>query len=111
MKFSFRLYLSNYSLYNEKRDITRYTERSMIMGKDKNGLVAQGETQIDKSQIFEHVANIIETRRTRAGAYANREVTLMYWEVGQYIGSILLGGERAAYGKRIVAELAQQLIE
>jgi len=32
----------------------------------------------------------------------------MYWEVGQYVGSVLLGGVRAEYGKRIVATLAQQ---
>jgi len=34
----------------------------------------------------------------------------MYWEVGQYIDPIILGDERAGYGKRIVAELAQLLI-
>jgi predicted nuclease of restriction endonuclease-like (RecB) superfamily len=33
----------------------------------------------------------------------------MYWEVGHYIGSVLLDGERAAYGKRIVATLSHQL--
>jgi len=35
----------------------------------------------------------------------------MFWEVGQHIGSVLLGGERAAYGRRIVGTLAQQLQE
>jgi hypothetical protein len=59
--------------------------------------------------VFEHVKKIIESRKSSAGAYANREVTLMYWDIGQYIGTVLLGGERAEYGKRIVAELAQQL--
>ena len=34
---------------------------------------------------------------------------LMFWEVGKHIGSVLLGGERAEYGKRIVVPLAQQL--
>ena len=34
--------------------------------------------------------------------YANREVTLMYWEIGHYIGSVLLGGERAEYSKRFL---------
>ena len=81
------------------------------MGKIKKEIAVQDETQLDESQIFERVTNIIETRKSRAGAYANREVTLMYWEVGQYVGSILLGGERAEYGKRIVAPLAQQLTE
>jgi len=42
--------------------------------------------------------------------YANCEVTLMYREIGRYIGSVLLGGECAEYGKKILATLSQQLI-
>jgi predicted nuclease of restriction endonuclease-like (RecB) superfamily len=64
---------------------------------------------IDEVALFERIAAIIENRKSCAGTYANREVTLMYWEVGQYIRSVLLDGERAEYGKRIVTELASQL--
>jgi hypothetical protein len=80
------------------------------MAKKKNEIIAQDETQIDEVQIFKHVANIIETRKYRAGAYANCEITLMYWEVGEYVNSVVLDGSRAAYGKRIVTELASQLM-
>ena len=65
---------------------------------------------IDESVLFKRTCEIIETRKSRAGAYANREVTLMYWEIGRYIGSVLLGGERAEYGKRIVSTLSTQLV-
>ena len=75
----------------------------------KKEIIVQGENQIVDSQIFERVANIIESRKYRAGAYANCEITLMYWEVGHYVNSVVLVGSRAAYGKRIVAELASQL--
>ena len=81
------------------------------MSNAKKELAVKSETQLDESKIFERVAGIIETRKSRAGAFANREVTLMYWEVGQYVGSIILDGERAEYGKRIVATLAHQLTE
>ena len=57
----------------------------------------------------QEISNIIETRKYRAGAYANSVITLMYWEVGHYVNSIVLNGSRAAYGKRIVAELASKL--
>jgi predicted nuclease of restriction endonuclease-like (RecB) superfamily len=80
------------------------------MTKIKNELALQGETQIDEAQLFERVASIIESRKSRAGAYANREVTLMYWEVGHYVNSVVLDGSRAAYGKRIVTALASQLM-
>jgi len=77
------------------------TEQELIQ--DKKGIV-------DESVFFTQISKIIENRKVNAGAYANREVTLMYWEVGRYINLILLGGERAGYGKRIVSELATQLV-
>lgn len=81
------------------------------MAKKKNELAIQSETQIDELALFERVSAIIENRKSCAGAYANREVTLMYWEVGKHISEVLLDGERAEYGKRIVATLSHQLTE
>ena len=80
------------------------------MAKKKNEIIAHGEVQVSDTQIFKHVANIIESRKYRAGIFANCEITLMYWEIGHYVNSIVLDGGRAAYGKRIVAELASKLM-
>jgi predicted nuclease of restriction endonuclease-like (RecB) superfamily len=85
------------------------TEKSSSLSKKKAGIAASSGEAIDEAVLFERIAAIIEIRKTRAGAYTNREVTLMYWEVGHYINTILLDGERAEYGKRIVATLARQL--
>jgi len=79
------------------------------MGKIKNELAEKGKTQIDESQVFERVSSIIESRKIRAGSFANREITLMYWEIGQYVNSVVLDGSRAAYGKQIVSTLSTQL--
>lgn len=38
-------------------------------------------------------------------------MTLMYWHIGERINREILGGERAAYGKQIVATVSQQLTE
>jgi predicted nuclease of restriction endonuclease-like (RecB) superfamily len=35
----------------------------------------------------------------------------MYWEIGRHIGSVLLGGERAGYGKKIFSTLSRKLAE
>jgi predicted nuclease of restriction endonuclease-like (RecB) superfamily len=84
-------------------------EKSRVLV-EKGAEVATDDTEvINEAALFERVAAIIEKRKSRAGAYANREVTLMYWEVGRYISSVLLDGERAEYGKRIVTELSSQL--
>ena len=72
-------------------------------------LKAQSVVSINEVALLKNITKIIESRKNRAGAFANREVTLMYWEVGRYIGSVLLGGERAEYGRKILATLSHEL--
>ena len=81
------------------------------MSKKKQELAVQSETQIDEAALFRRISEIIESRKARAGAYANREIALMYWEVGEHINSVVLDGGRAAYGKNILSTLSTKLIE
>ena len=67
------------------------------------------KSPVDEAALFQNVSAIIENRKHRVQTQVNQESVLMFWEVGHAIGSTLLGGERAEYGKRIVAPLAQQL--
>jgi predicted nuclease of restriction endonuclease-like (RecB) superfamily len=69
-----------------------------------------GDT-VDEKALFERVSAIIENRKTRARSSANSEATLMFWEVGNYVNSVVLDAKRAAYGKQIVATLSPQLQE
>ena len=90
--------------------MTKWLIGNMPKKSKKQEIISQNINMIDESALFEKVSAIIENRKYRAASYANSEVTLMFWEVGKYIGSVLLGGERAAYGKQIVTTLSQQLI-
>ena len=64
-----------------------------------HNLMSQTTNAIDESALLKNVSSIIENRKYRDNAYANSEVTLMFWEVGQFVTSVLLGGERAEHGK------------
>jgi len=77
--------------------------------KEQTAMASQATAIIDGADLFEHVVVIIENRKYRAAAHANQEATLMFWEIGQYIGQTVLGNERAVYGKRILSELATKL--
>ncbi|MCL1996776.1 MAG: PDDEXK nuclease domain-containing protein [Defluviitaleaceae bacterium] len=77
----------------------------------KNKLSVQDDGIIDESVIFKCVSEIIDNRKSRAAAYANSEVTIMYWEVGRYINSVILDFKRAKYGKKIFATLSRKLVE
>ena len=67
--------------------------------------------KIDENELFVRVAEIIENRKYRAALHVNQETTMMFWEVGKYIDSVVLDNKRAAYGKKILTELAAKLIE
>ena len=58
-------------------------QAGMVMSRKEDVLIPQEITIVDEAALFENVSAIIENRKSRAGAYANLEVTLMYWEVGQ----------------------------
>ena len=81
------------------------------MSKRKSKFIAQTETQVDEAQLFKHVVEIIERRKSRASDYANQEATMMFWEVGRFINSVILDYKRATYGKKILSELATKLVE
>ena len=61
--------------------------------------------------IFSNVARIIEQRKFNAVSVANSQVILMYWEIGTYINSAVLGMERAEYGKKILSTVSTKLTE
>jgi predicted nuclease of restriction endonuclease-like (RecB) superfamily len=61
--------------------------------------------------LFTQIAKIIENRKYKAITHTNQEVTMMFWEVGQHINSVVLDSKRAEYGKQIVATLSLQLVK
>ena len=69
------------------------------------------EQQIDENDLFEHIATIIENRKRRAYSHVNQEVTMMFWEVGHYVNSIILENKRADYGKKILTTLSTKLVK
>jgi predicted nuclease of restriction endonuclease-like (RecB) superfamily len=74
-------------------------------------VAADSKNVVDEARLFERISEIIENRKTRAGGYANREVTAMYWEIGLYINSNMLEFKRAEYGKQIFSTLSRKLVE
>ena len=63
-----------------------------------------------ESFLFSDVSQIIERRKNSAFSIANSQVVLMFWEIGKYINSVILGMERAEYGKKIVVTLSRRLV-
>lgn len=66
----------------------------------------------DSSQpdlLFGEIKGLIQSAKQRAAVAVNAELTLLYWQVGQRISLDVLKGERADYGRQVIAGLSQQL--
>lgn len=59
--------------------------------------------------LLQDLRQIIEQARYRVANTANRELTLMYWHIGDRINREVLGNSRAEYGKQIVSAVSAQL--
>jgi len=76
----------------------------------KSALVSRDSTLVDVVALFERIDAIIENRKYQAYAHVNHETTMMFWEVGCYVNSMVLGNKRAEYGKKILPALAAKLV-
>lgn len=59
--------------------------------------------------LFLSVKDIIDNARKNVAVTISSTMSMLYWEVGNYVNSYILENQRAEYGKQIVASLARQL--
>lgn len=64
---------------------------------------------LDDAKILRELRGLITGARQRVAVSVNRELVLLYWDLGQRIRVEILGEERAEYGERIVPTLSAQL--
>lgn len=62
------------------------------------------------AEAFHDIRKLIEEARGRVATYANAELTMLYWKVGERVRREILKEQRAEYGEEIVATLSKQLV-
>ncbi|WIM04643.1 MAG: PDDEXK nuclease domain-containing protein [Candidatus Nitricoxidivorans perseverans] len=62
------------------------------------------------ASLLSDLRRLIDGARQRVATAVNAELTLLYWHVGRRINDEVLRGERAEYGKQVVAMAAAQLM-
>ncbi len=60
--------------------------------------------------VLSDIRTLIESARGRVATYANAELTMLYWRVGERTRRDILKEKRAEYGQQIVATLSGQLV-
>ncbi|MGO4808193.1 YhcG family protein [Cupriavidus sp. 2MCAB6] len=65
--------------------------------------------EVNAEALVGDIRRLICEARTGLAVTVNAALTILYWRVGQRIGSEVLRGERAGYGEQIVVSLSRQL--
>jgi predicted nuclease of restriction endonuclease-like (RecB) superfamily len=73
--------------------------------KKKKAPVAINKT----GKLFSQIKLQIDQARRQVSVVVNQQLTQLYWNIGNAIQEYILGGNRATYGKEIIATLSQQL--
>jgi predicted nuclease of restriction endonuclease-like (RecB) superfamily len=60
-------------------------------------------------KLYQDVRGLIEKSRQNAAIVINSEISLLYWDVGKRLKSVVLNNERAEYGKKILENLSVKL--
>ena len=60
--------------------------------------------------LLEDLRRLIEDTRQGVAVTVNAALTMLYWRVGKRISDEILKGERAGYGKEILATVSQELV-
>ena len=58
--------------------------------------------------LIQHLRKLIDNTRKRVASVVSDETTQLYWNVGHAINTFVLQGNRAEYGKQIVATVSRQ---
>lgn len=64
---------------------------------------------LENAPLLTELRGLITQARERLAVGVNRELVLLYWDLGQRVHVEILGEERAEYGERIVATVSAQL--
>lgn len=67
-------------------------------------------TSLNGSDLLCDLRQTIKDSRYRTAVTINSTITMLYWEIGSRINQEILKGERADYGKRILATVSQHLV-
>ena len=77
---------------------------------EKTGQDILSQVAIMTEPLIKHLRELIENTRKRVASVVSDETTQLYWNVGYAINTFVLQGNRAEYGKQIVATVSRQLV-
>jgi len=74
-----------------------------------NKLTESNNPPLVPKDLLGDIRKLIEETRSAVARTVNTGLTMLYWRIGKRINEEILNGERAGYGRQILATLSQEL--
>ncbi len=81
-------------------------DKKQIAGKNKISSI-----KIGGSDLYNKICSLVENSKAAIAVTVNRQLTLLYWQIGHLIKHDILKTKKPGYGDQIIAKLSQQLTE
>ena len=78
---------------------------------EKNEQSYSAQIAVIAETLIKQLRELVENTRKRVASVVSDETSQLYWNVGNAINTFVLQGNRAEYGKQIVATVSRQLAE
>lgn len=78
---------------------------------EKNEQSYSAQIAVIAEPLIKQLRELVENTRKRVASVVSDETSRLYWNVGNAINTFVLQGNRAEYGKQIVATVSRQLAE
>lgn len=65
----------------------------------------------ENNELFQELSGIIKQGKKQVVSQVNSTLTCVYWQIGYKINVHILENQRAEYGKEIVKEVSQELVD
>jgi predicted nuclease of restriction endonuclease-like (RecB) superfamily len=69
-----------------------------------------GKENIYVEKVYNRISNLIETSKNNIAISVNREMTVLYWNIGKDITENVLNNTKAEYGKAIIEKVSKKLV-
>lgn len=71
--------------------------------------IVEKNRDLEESSIYNDISLLITNTKTNVQVSLNSEMVLLYWNIGKRIKEEVLSGNKAEYGKEVVARLSKDL--
>lgn len=66
---------------------------------------------VNIDELYNKIVNRIETTKRNVAVQVNKEMTILYWNIGKDIKENILNYEKAEYGKSVIKKIKPKIVK